>query len=109
MSELTYVNDANFQEKVLGSSTPVLVDFFADWCAPCKMIEPWVEKVAKEYEGKIKVYKVNVDESPMVASSYHIMSIPTILIFNDGKPAKSIVGAVPYKVLVDNVEKILEQ
>ena len=108
MVNLTYVNDTDFQEKVLEADFPVLVDFYADWCAPCKMIEPWVEQVAGVFSKKLKVFKVNVDKCPMIASTYHIMNIPTLLIFKDGAPVSSIVGAVPYKELEDKIVSVLE-
>ena len=109
MGEIEHLSDAEFQDKVLNSDLPVLVDFFADWCAPCKMMEPWVEKVAKEYEGRIRVYKVNVDSNPMAAASYQVLNIPTLLIFKNGAPISSVVGAVPYKTLVEKIDSILEE
>ena len=88
------VNDANFKQEVLESSSPVLVDFWAEWCGPCKMVAPTVEEIAKEYEGKLKVCKLNVDEAPKTAANYGIMSIPTLAIFKDGKVMEQVVGAV---------------
>lgn len=109
MSNPDFVNDGDFQEKVLGSDLPVLVDFFADWCAPCKMMEPSIERIAQEFSEQIRVYKLNVDENPLSASSYQVMSIPTLLVFKDGAPITSIVGAVPYKVLAEKIRSILEE
>ncbi len=87
--------DANFEDEVLKSDLPVLVDFWAVWCGPCKMIAPLVDEIAKEYEGKVKVGKLDVDNNQQVSIKYGIRSIPTLLIFKDGKIADQIVGAVP--------------
>jgi len=88
-------NETEFNEEVLKSELPVLVDFWAPWCAPCQMVSPIVEELAKDYEEKLKVYKMNVDEVPSVAQQYNIMSIPTLAIFKDGKVVDEIVGALP--------------
>jgi len=88
------INDSNFKQEVLEESLPVLVDFWAEWCGPCRMVAPVVEQIAKEYKGKLKVCKLNVDEAPKTASSYGIMSIPTLAIFKKGKVADKIVGAL---------------
>ncbi len=109
MGQIEFINDGNFKDKVVESNIPVLIDFFADWCAPCKMIEPWVEQVAKEFSEKLQVYKVNVDDNPLIASSYQVMSIPTLLIFKNGAPVTSIVGAVPYKTLANKINSVLEE
>ena len=109
MSKLEFVGDSDFQEKVLKSELPVLIDFYADWCAPCKMMTPLIEKIASSFANKLHVFKVNVDESPMIAASYQIMSIPTILIFNNGAPVSSIIGAVNLKTLVDKIQSIIEE
>ena len=89
------VNDTNFKQEVLESELPCLVDFWAPWCMPCNMVAPAVEEIAKEYHGKMKVCKINVDEAPKTASSYSIMSIPTLVIFKKGKVVNEVVGAVP--------------
>ena len=93
MSEfVTEVNDANFEKEVLNSSQPVLVDFWAAWCAPCRMLAPTVESVAQEYQGKAKIVKLNVDENVGTSSSYGIKGIPTLVLFRNGKEADRVVG-----------------
>jgi thioredoxin 1 len=89
------VTDANFESEVKGAGGPVVVDFWAEWCGPCKMISPALEEIAKEMQGKVTIAKLNVDENPSVASSYGIRSIPTLMLFKDGKMASSKVGAAP--------------
>ncbi|CAN5518458.1 thioredoxin [soil metagenome] len=89
------VTDSNFDQEVIKSSTPVLVDFWAVWCGPCKQIAPMVEELAGEYDGKIKIGKMDIDNNPEVAMKFGIRSIPTLLIFKDGKVVDQIVGAVP--------------
>lgn len=88
------LSDANFNQEVLQSSLPVLVDFWAPWCGPCRAIAPHVEALAGEYNGKMKVGKVNVDENPASSSQYGIRSIPTLLIFKNGKPVDQVIGGV---------------
>lgn len=97
------VTDANFQEEVLDSSLPVIVDFWAAWCGPCRMVGPIVEEIAKDHEGKIKVTKLNVDDNRETASKYSIMSIPTILKFENGNVSKQVVGAMPKTALVQEL------
>lgn len=89
-----HVGDKNFKEEVLTSNVPVLVDFFAVWCGPCKRVAPILEEIAKEYEGKIKVAKVDVDEASKTASNFGIMSVPTLMIFKDGKACWQGAGAL---------------
>ncbi|RKY84534.1 thioredoxin [candidate division KSB1 bacterium] len=98
--------DDNFDREVIKSDKPVLVDFWAEWCAPCRMISPIIEEIAKEYEGKIKVGKLNVETYPDIASRYSIMSIPTLLIFKDGKVEDQIIGTVPKKKIKKKLESL---
>ena len=91
----THVSDANFGEEVLSSKEPVLVDFWAEWCGPCRAISPVLEELAGELEGKVKIVKLNVDENPNTASKYGIMSIPTLMMFKNGELASRQVGAAP--------------
>jgi thioredoxin 1 len=101
------VTDANFKTEVLESKTPVLVDFWAEWCGPCKMIAPVVEELAKEYDGKLRVGKVDVDSNQQTAMQFGVRSIPTLLIFKNGKVVDQIVGAVPKRMLAEKVLKHL--
>jgi thioredoxin 1 len=101
------VTDANFKQEVIASTVPVLLDFWAEWCGPCKMIAPVVEQLATEYAGKLKVGKVDVDTNQQTAMQFGIRSIPTLLIFKNGKVVDQIVGAVPKAALADKVSKHL--
>jgi thioredoxin 1 len=101
------LNETNFEYEVLKANTPVLVDFWAVWCGPCKMIAPIVDELAAEYEGKLKTAKVDVDNNQQIAMQYGIRSIPTLLLFNNGKVVEQIVGAAPKKSLVEKLSKHL--
>ena len=101
------VTDADFTEEVLNADLPVLVDFWADWCGPCKMVAPVVEELAADYDGRLKVMKVDVDSSPLTAGNYGIRSIPTLLIFKDGKPVQQVVGAVPKQMLQEKIDLVV--
>jgi thioredoxin 1 len=107
MSKPTEVNDSNFDQMVLQSKTPVLVDFWAVWCGPCRMVAPVVEELADEYEGKVTMVKLNVDENPKTASQYGIMSIPTLFIFKDGAPVSNIIGFRPKAELKKSIDAVL--
>lgn len=96
--------DANFEEEVLKSDTPVLVDFWAEWCGPCRMIGPIVEELSSEYEGKAKVGKLNIDHNPNVPMKFGIRSIPTLLVFKNGELVDKVVGAVPKSTLTSKME-----
>ncbi len=101
------ITDANFDEIVLKSDKPVLLDFWAEWCGPCRMVGPFVEQIAEEFEGKAVVGKVDVDSNPGVASRFGIRNIPTILFFKNGEVADKQVGAVPKATLVSKLEALL--
>jgi thioredoxin 1 len=101
------LDDSNFENEVLQSPVPVLVDFWASWCAPCKAIAPLVDALANEYEGKVKIGKVNVDESPATPAKYGIRGIPTLILFKDGKMIDQVVGAVPKSQLEALIKKAL--
>jgi thioredoxin 1 len=101
------VTDSTFDADVLGSDKPVLVDFWAEWCGPCKMVAPVLEEIANEHGDKITVAKVNIDENPEIARRYQIMSIPTMSVFSGGEVVKSIVGAKPKAALLRDLEGIL--
>ncbi len=102
------LTDANFDEEVLKSDKLVLVDFWAEWCAPCRMIAPIIEEIAVEYADKLKVGKLNVDYNPMTAMRYGIMSIPTLMLFQNGRVLEQIVGAMPKRNLLARLEKYLQ-
>lgn len=104
-SNVTLINDATFQKEVLESDGPVLVDFWAEWCGPCRALAPTIETVANANVGKLKVCKLDVDSSPTVASRFGIRSIPTILLFKDGQNVGSLVGNVPKSAIEDLVKK----
>jgi thioredoxin 1 len=101
------LTDDNFKSEVLDSSLPVVVDFWAEWCGPCKVLSPIVEELAKEYEGKIKVGKLNVDEYSSLATQYNIMSIPTLKFFKDGKMVGELIGAAPKPTVEAELKKYI--
>ncbi|MCK9602934.1 MAG: thioredoxin [Candidatus Omnitrophica bacterium] len=101
------LTDANFKKEVLESSVPVLVDFWATWCGPCKMIAPAIEELAAEFNGKIKIGKVDVDDNSRTAASYGIMSIPTLIFFKDGKVTEQVTGALNKSALKKKIEENL--
>lgn len=108
MGKYIEVTDASFEKDVLKSDIPVLVDFWAVWCAPCRMIAPIVEELAAEKEGKLKVAKVDVDNNPDIAMKFGIRSIPTLLIFKDGQVVDQMIGAVAKAMIESKLEKILK-
>ncbi len=107
MASISQVTDLNFDSEVLKSGKPVLVDFWAPWCGPCRMVAPVVEALAGEYGDKLKVVKLNVDENQNTASGYQIMSIPTLAVFKDGQVAKKIIGYMPKEELKKRLDPIL--
>ncbi len=108
MGKYVLLNDANFEQEVLHSNVPVIVDFWAEWCAPCRIIAPIIEELATEYEGKLKVGKLDVDNNPQVSMKYSIRSIPTLLIFKDGEPVEQIIGAVPKQNILEKLQPYLK-
>jgi thioredoxin 1 len=107
MSKPVEIEEAKFDETVLKAKTPALVDFWAPWCGPCRMVAPIVEELAGEYDGKVGFFKVNVDNSPKLASKYGVMSIPTLILFKGGQPVSNIVGFRPKVELKKNLDKAL--
>ena len=103
---IVQLNDSNFQQEVIQSPIPVLVDFWAPWCGPCRMLAPTIEELSKDYDGKVKVCKLNTDEAPDIASGLDISSIPTVLIFKDGKVVDRLVGLNPKKKFQDMLSRI---
>jgi thioredoxin 1 len=107
MSKPVEIQDAKFDELVLKSKVPVLVDFWAPWCGPCRMVSPIVDELAKEYEGKVTFYKLNTDDNQATARQYGIMSIPALMVFKDGKAVSNMVGYRPKAELKKNLEAAL--
>ncbi|HEY9781870.1 MAG TPA: thioredoxin [Leptolyngbyaceae cyanobacterium] len=107
MSSVAQVTDSTFEQEVLNSELPVLIDFWAPWCGPCKMVAPVVEEVATQYDGQVKVVKLDTDQNPQIAKQYSIRSIPTLMIFKGGQLVDTIVGAVPKTTLSTALEKYL--
>lgn len=107
MSNEIQLSDGNFEQEVLKSAQPVLVDFWAEWCGPCKMIAPLIEELSKEYGGRVKVCKVNVDECPDSSAKYHIQAIPTLMFFKGGKPVAEMVGLKSRDELKRRLDELL--
>lgn len=107
MSKVITVDEGTWDQEILKSPGLVMVDFWAVWCGPCKMVAPIVDEISVEYDGRVKVAKLNTDESPGVSSRYQIMGIPTLLFFKDGEPVDKIVGAAPKKQYQEKIEALL--
>jgi thioredoxin 1 len=107
ITDVKSITSNTFQQEVLNSTLPVLVDFWAPWCGPCRMVAPIVEAVANQLSGEVKVVKLNVDEHPEIASQYGIRSIPTLIVFNGGQVVDTVVGVVPQTTLISTLAKYL--
>jgi thioredoxin 1 len=101
------LTDSTFDEEIAGAGEPVLVDFWAEWCGPCKLIAPVLEEIAGEQAGKLRIAKLNVDDNPAAARRFDVMSIPTLIVFKDGQPAKRLVGAKPKGALLEELSEFL--
>jgi thioredoxin 1 len=104
---ITTLSDTSFDEEIAGSDEPVLVDFWAEWCGPCKMIAPILSEIADEHAGKLRIAKLNVDDNPAIARRFEVMSIPTMIVFRDGEPAKRMVGAKGKGQLLEELSEFL--
>ena len=103
------INKDKFETEVIKNNIPVIVDFFAEWCGPCKMFAPILDQLSEEYEGKIKIIKIDIDTEPELAAEYNIMSIPTIVFFNNGKVANRHVGLMPKDMLIEKVKEVFNK
>lgn len=104
---VTEVTDQDFEDEVLKSNLPVLVDLWAPWCGPCRIVSPVVDRLAERYEGRFKFCRLNVDESPQIAAKYRIMAIPTLMFFKGGEAVDTVVGAVPERILQPKIDELL--
>ncbi len=107
MGDVVYVNDADFEKEILNSDIPAMVDFWADWCGPCKMVAPVIEELAEEFKGKVKIAKMDVDQNQQTPARFGIRSIPTMIFFKDGEVANIVIGAQPKEILKKELEKLL--
>ncbi|MFC1907884.1 thioredoxin [Chloroflexota bacterium] len=101
------ITDQNFEDEVIKSTLPVLVDLWAPWCGPCRMVAPVVDKLAEKYEGKVKFFRLNVDENPQTATKYKVMAIPTLIFFKGGKAVDTVVGAVSERALQPKIDELI--
>jgi len=107
MSSILHADDKNFEAEVMQAEGPVLVDFSAPWCGPCKKLEPVVDEIANEYDGRLKVVKVNVDTAPTIAAKFGVLSVPTLLFVRDGNVKDQVLGLVSKQAIADRLEKVL--
>lgn len=107
MGKYVVITENNFEAQVLKSEIPVVIDFWAEWCAPCKLLEPIIDQLADEYEGRIKFGKIDVDSNPSISMNYGIRSIPTLLIFKSGEAVEQLIGAVPKRNITDKINSLL--
>ncbi len=107
MADLAHISTAEFQKEVLEAGQPVLVDFTAEWCGPCKMLDPIVGQLADEWAGKVKVVALDVDENPEVAMEYQVMGVPTLMLFVNGQPSERISGYLPKNRIIDKFDKLI--
>jgi thioredoxin 1 len=107
MSQVLEGNDTNFENEVMQAEQPVLVDFSATWCGPCKKLEPIVHEIAGDYEGRLKVVKIDVDKSPTIAAKFGVMSVPTVILFQQGTVKDQIIGLISKRALADKVDKVV--
>ena len=107
MSQVFEADDSNFESEVVGASGPVVVDFSATWCGPCKKLEPVVDEIAGDYDGRLKVGKVDVDKAPGTAAKFAVMSVPTLILFRDGQVRDQVTGLVPKRAISERVDKVL--
>jgi thioredoxin 1 len=107
MSSVTHLTESTFHEEIGASELPVVVDFWAEWCGPCKMIAPILGEIAEEHAGKVKIVKVNVDDNPQLARDFDVMSIPTLIVFKDGEPKRRMIGAKGKPQLLEELAEFL--
>ncbi len=109
MTKPVHINDSTFEEEVLKNNVPVLADFWAEWCGPCRTIAPVLEEISQEYDGRLKIAKIDVDENPEAPARFGIQGIPTLILFKDGKPVERLVGAMPKDRLLSHIRPHLSQ